>query len=519
MLSAEPDQRPLAVRLIDKGVVYPTIRVASRPGQLLMGVYDEEGAYVDDTALNRRAGEQGAPVPPDLFPVVTAADEAQAIYAGPLYFHFGHFLLESLARAWYASRYPEVPLAWAGQHDWQGIELRPWQREILDLLQITNPVRIVADPTRFDLLHVPDLGYRYDDRFHPEHAEFLGRYPGPAQVAGHRLWLSRSRVESEVRDLNAEPTERRLAEAGWTIAHPETLSVREQLDELSRAEVVAGEEGSAFHALVLLEDVASKRFHILRRHGPEHRNLHTIGDVRRVDQTFSTVGEQVVLSAQGRVVSKVSPSSSEILDLLEVPVPAARPGTTDWADQVLERALEGLGPQRLLDVGATSARLVVGSTAAVRVAVSERFDFDPRAFAGSGIDFYELGLDRYADLFHSERGPFDAIRINGSRLGQVLERFRVSTQLSDDDTVWILGCGNLAARAALAVPVLHPGYVARRLLVRRKFVFVVRRVPGEPTDAVGLAELSAAEVRRRARRIRPAGLRGLRRGGLPPEGR
>ena len=110
----------LSARLIKNTVVYPTIRVASHPGKLLMGVYDKDGNYVDDTALNRRSGEQGAPVPRDLFPVAADADAPEAIYAGTLYFHFGHFLLESLARAWYAHRYPDVPFVWAGQHTWQG---------------------------------------------------------------------------------------------------------------------------------------------------------------------------------------------------------------------------------------------------------------------------------------------------------------------------------------------------------------------------------------------------------------
>ena len=315
---------PLSVRLIKNSVVYPTIRVASHPGKLLMGVYDEDDNYVEDTALNRRSGEQGAPVPRDLFAVAADSDAPEAIYAGTLYFHFGHFLLESLARAWYAHRYPDVPFVWAGAHTWQGYELQPWQSEILDILMIKNPTRIIAEPARFDLLHVPDIGYRYDDRFHPEHAEFLGCYEGPAQVPGHRLWLSRSKIASDVRDLNSAPTERRLAEAGWTIAHPETLSIREQLDHLGRAEIVAGEEGSAFHILILLKDVASKKFHILRRHGHEHRNIHTIGDARRVDQSFYSLERQRLLRAQGRVVSKISPNASEILDILDVPVPTAR---------------------------------------------------------------------------------------------------------------------------------------------------------------------------------------------------
>jgi len=178
----------LSVRLIKNSVVYPTIRVASHPGKLLMGVYDEDDNYVDDSALNRRSGEQGAPVPRDLFPVAADSDAPEAIYAGTLYFHFGHFLLESLARAWYAHQYPDVPFVWAGAHTWQGVELKPWQSEILDILMIKNPTRIIADPARFELLHIPDIGYRYDDRFHPQAREFWatrrsGSWPPALAVA------------------------------------------------------------------------------------------------------------------------------------------------------------------------------------------------------------------------------------------------------------------------------------------------------------------------------------------------
>ena len=498
----------LSVRLIKNSVVYPTIRVASHPGKLLMGVYDEDDNYVEDTALNRRSGEQGAPVPRDLFPVAADSDAPEAIYAGTLYFHFGHFLLESLARAWYAHRYPDVPFVWAGAHTWQGFELQPWQSEILDILMIKNPTRIIADPARFDLLHVPDIGYRYDDRFHPEHAEFLGRYEGPAQVPGHRLWLSRSKIASDVRDLNSAPTERRLAEAGWTIAHPETLSIREQLDHLGRAEIVAGEEGSAFHILILLKDVASKKFHILRRHGHEHRNIHTIGDARRVDQSFYSLERQRLLRAQGRVVSKISPNSSEILDILDVPVPTARDAATASADDaILERVLANFEPQRFLDVGASSPQLVVGSTAPTRVAVSPRFDFDPRTYAASGIDFYELELQQYADLFHEGGGRFDVIRITGSEFEEVMASFRVSKRLAHEGTTWILGSGDLAARAALAIRMTHPGFTARRLFVQRTTVYVAQRVPGEPVDEAGVGTLSAAEVKRRIRWLPPATLR------------
>jgi len=501
----------LAVRLIKNSVVYPTIRVASHPGKLLMGVFDENAEYVEDTALNRRSGEQGAPVPPGLFPVVTDADAPEAIYAGPLYFHFGHFLLESLARAWYAASHPELPFVWAGAHTWQDIELLPWQSEILDILQIPNPTRIIADPARFEVLHIPDIGYRYDDRFHPEHAAFMGRYEGPPQIRHRRLWLSRSKTGGQVRDLNAEPIERRLAHAGWTIAHPEQLSVREQLDHLAQAEVVAGEEGSAFHALMLLKDVSAKKFHILRRYGREHQNLHTIGDARQVDQSFHSLEREWVLRSEGRVVSKLTPSSAEVLDVLGVPVAGAANAATAAADDAeLQQVLADFAPESFLDVGARTPGLVLASAAPTRVAVSRSFEFDPRSYADAGVDFFELGLTRYTNLYHGDREPFDVIRIAGSDFADLLAAFRVSRRVAHENTTWILGSGELAARAALAVRLTYPGFTARRLFANRRVVYVAQRAPGQPVNEAGVGELSAAEVRKRSWWITPLSRRRVR---------
>lgn len=499
-------ERPLTARVIERAVVYPTIRVASHPGQLLMGVYDEQHRYVEGTVLDRRSGERGAPVPPDLFPQVDDATDPAAIYLGPLYFHYGHFLLESLARLWYAARHPELPIVWAGSHTWQGYELRPFQREILDLLGLTNATRIIADPTRYETLHVPEVGYRYDDWFHPEHAAFLARYAGPAQVPGHRMWLSRRKVDNDARDLHSAPTEARLAHAGWTIAHPESLTVRQQLDLFGRAEVVAGEEGSAFHTLMLLRSVAGKKLQILRRFGPEHGNLRTIGEARGVDQTFHTPQQERVLKADGRVVSKLNPNSAEILDILGVPVPPAPVRVPSRTEEVLDEIVARYAPQRLLVVGASDPHLVLASTAATRVAVSPRFDVDIRSCADSGVQFYELGLEQYADVFHEDREPFDLIRLTGPDLPAVMGSFRVSQRLAGPGTIWLLGCGDLAARAGLAIRTLHPGFAVRRVFIDRRIAYVAWRLPDEPAGVGAIARLSGSELRTRLRLVPPVRL-------------
>ncbi|SDC66256.1 glycosyltransferase 61 family protein [Nocardioides lianchengensis] len=501
----------LGTRHVTNGVVYPTIRVASHPGKLLMGVYDGTGAYVEDTVLDRRSGEQGFPVPPGLFPDIADGEASEAIYAGPLYYHFGHFLLESLARAWYARGRPDLPLVWAGAHSWEDPKLRPWQHEILELLGLENPTRVLNGPTRYERLHVPDIGYRYDDRFHPEHAAFMAGYDGPPQDPGQRLWLSRSKLASDARDLFAGPTEQRLAAAGWTIVHPESLGVRDQLDHLARASVVAGEEGSAFHTLMLLKDVTGKRFHILRRHGEEHRNMHTVGDARGVDQTFHTLEHERVLRAEGRVVSKLNPSSSEILDLLQVSVPPARATRPSRADEAALQALERLGPNSLLDTGSASPTVVLGSSAAVRVTVNPHFDDDPRAHVASGVAFFELDLATYVEHFHDRPQRFDVVRLSGSSFEDLMRAFRATKRLGHPETTWMLGIGEVAARAALAIQSGHPHHVARRVLVGRTPLYIARRRPGKLWREASVAELSGSEVARQTRWLPLGRLRRLHR--------
>ena len=240
--------------------------------------------------------------------------------------------------------------------------------------------------------------------------------------------------------------------------------------------------------------------------------MHTIGDARQVDQSFYSLEREWVLRAEGRVVSKLTPNSSEILDILEVGVPApSDPATAPPDDAILERVLANFEPRSFLDVGARTPHLVVGSTAPTRVAVSQSFEFDPRSFAASGIAFYELGLTRYANLYHQDRGQFDVIRITGSEFERLMAAFRVSRRVAHNGTTWILGSGDLAARAALAIRMTYPGFTARRLFVQRRTVYVAQRVPGEPSNEAGVRKLSAEEVDKRIRWIRPASLRRMRR--------
>lgn len=472
-------------------VVNPTARVASDTKwfreRLFMGVYDESGELVPGSVLDRRAGERGAAVPPGLFPEPVDADVTEAIYAGPLYFHFGHFLLESLARAWYLVEHPDLPVVWAGAHSWETKSFEPWQLEILDILGITNQPRFVHQPTRFGKLHVPDIGYRYDDWIHPRHAAFLARYQGPHQERDYKLWLSRGALASGVHDRNAVATERRLAAAGWHIVQPERLTVREQLDRLARATLVAGEEGSAFHSLLLLKDVGQKRFVLFRRRGSEHPNLHTIGEARGVDQQFFTLGDEAVLSAKGRAVSKMSANASGVLDALAVPVARTDIPPPNAAElRALAQQRDFTGAASLLDVNQADGAVFRALDVVEKAAVCPCFSFDPREFAALPGTYYEMDLTGYLAGWGEGR-TYDLIRISGTPT-QLVKDFETSRPLGHAGTTWVLNAGDAAPRIVDALTTFHPGYEVRRQSAGQ--VIITARA-GFPGDAVALVATDA----------------------------
>jgi hypothetical protein len=241
--------------------------------------------------------------------------------------------------------------------------------------------------------------------------------------------------------------------------------------------------------------------------------MHTVGDALGLHQTFHTLEQELVISAEGREVSKISPGSSEVLDLLGVPVPPPAGAPPAAEDVLLARVLAALQPERLLVVGDRAPHLLAGAAAAERVAVSPRFDYDPRTYAAPGLDFYELDLKQYVDRFHRGRERFDAIRVTGEGYEEVMASFRASRRVSRQTTTWILGTGEVAARAALAVELTQPGLAVRRLFLGGRTVYLAVQLLDEPRNESGVAALSAQEVRRRLRWTRPTTLARLR----PPE--
>ena len=436
-----PSPDPLEVVSLTRATAYP-VHDSGEDRTVRLGVLREEGTLVESTIDDRHDGAHTYVAPdPAVFDAVQHAAR-EAIYAGAFHDVFGHFMLEGLQRLWWAAERPDLPIVWVADSGSTPPALTSWQRDMLEIVGIRNEVLIITAPTRFDLLHVPDAGYRYADWSHPQHIEFLAAYEGPPQEPGTKLWLSRD-GERGVGVINRHIIERKLLARGWTVVTFEEMRLREQLDALARAEVVAGEEGSTFHNLLLLRDVHAKRFHVFRRHGPEHLSFTTIGDARDVDQQIHSCSHDAVISVEGRAVVRLAPNPAQYLSHLGIRIPAPKPLPPGWTPghtiRRLNRLAEVLGAETLLQVGWRNRAALTEVAVASRDIVDEEFPFDVRSYRGLGAQFYEVRLDQFVTWFADGRA-YDLVMLDGEhRWREALEHVRlVFASAAHDRTVVVL---------------------------------------------------------------------------------
>lgn len=223
-----------------------------------------------------------APFAPDRVPDTQLGS---AVFAGYLYDHYGHFLLESLARLWAPQLDPPVPLVWiAGWTE----TFEPWMTDVLDLIGVQGERLIVTaggGPVEADEMAFPHPGFEFGSFMHPWLARRLASHPADAAPTDH-VWLSRSaRIPNSGLDEELE-LEAAMEASGWRILRPEHHTIGQQVELLAGAVHVSGLEGSAFHTLALLDGFRGAVDLFTRQH---HPNFEIVADACGLDQVRHTL--------------------------------------------------------------------------------------------------------------------------------------------------------------------------------------------------------------------------------------
>ena len=253
-------------------------------------LYDTAGRRVDGT-VHLRNGRAVRRTPERVeLPRITDRIREPVVYGGHLPKHFGHFLLESLVRTWVYPMLRPGPLPFV--HFREKFHLH--EEDLLDaaLRPYGAAPQAVLGPTLLQSVLVPEQGAEFD---HIVQDEMRAVYDGIRDTLAGRdlpasdtpLYLSRSRLGRDHRStLGERSLERRLAQEGIDVIHPQELPLAEQIAAVSAARTVVGLHGTALH-LTLFRDLERSRTLALgprrahrpqvtidRFRGAQHRHLH-----------------------------------------------------------------------------------------------------------------------------------------------------------------------------------------------------------------------------------------------------
>lgn len=444
---------PLAVEAYPDATVMPVTPYPQprRAQAFRYGVFDSRGRVVRQSLLFRSYGKIGFAA--ELEPS-RRSDPGSVVFAGRLAPHFGHFILESLSRLWYAKDQPELPIVWACPAANPDLELKRWQRELLEVLGVRNEVRLVARPTRFARVTVPQAGYRIKDFLSDRQAAFLRVYPRRPRDPDQKLWLTRAGAAFAHGSIHARRLDRELASHGWTIVEPERLRIREQLELLATAGRVAGEEGSAFHLLALLSDVTGLQVDILCRRPDrpvekQNANYQTIATAIGLQQRLHVVPDELVLAERWGRVSKIATTLAGHLETVGITRDASASSSPSGAAAQLAADIASVvSPGSYLDVGSDvtavpnrpSAELS-RPAAELRHVVRPAYATDPRLSQSAQQRLFEMPPEDYFAYCAEPYRAFDLISIDAPGAPGLLRRWFVASRgHAHAGTTWVLSC-------------------------------------------------------------------------------
>jgi hypothetical protein len=208
--------------------------------------------------------------------------EGRYLYAGPLWNHFGHVLVDCIHRLWALleapDRYEAIVFANVQNLRASGTPKIPsFVPPLLDLMGLpTTPIIFVNEPTEFETLDVPALGSIYKIGLSQAYQTYLERYQ---EVISEKTALFRGKTPTKIfygrghalRDgavIGSSYFEKSLKHAGFLSCVPEELSLRLQFAYLLQAEEVIFEEGSAIHLTEPLHKIKADVRMLPRRPDP-----------------------------------------------------------------------------------------------------------------------------------------------------------------------------------------------------------------------------------------------------------
>lgn len=272
----EQAMREEIVELENALIVPPEAGGKNAPAQK-SGVFDADRRFVEASILMRPTGFFNSEPP---FPAedTIAKLPGTHMYGGVLFGHFGHFLMDSLARVWASERLADridsilfTPKTNAGNI----ANMLKVQTPLFRALGVESRIQLVTEPTRVDRLFVPyqGIGIAGWDNGMPAFRDYMRRRGGKHVVpsGGEKIYVSRSALpKGRASILGEKRLEEHLKSCGYEIIYPEKLSKEEQIARYRAAKFIVSPDGSPLHLLAFVGHAEQSVAIIARRSANTH---------------------------------------------------------------------------------------------------------------------------------------------------------------------------------------------------------------------------------------------------------
>lgn len=214
------------------------------------GVVDKDGNYVALSAIERRVQYD--------YPFENAdyRDE-KVVYCGYLVHHWGHFLVEAVARLWYFLENDSTVDKYVFfLNENEEREIKGNYKEFLKLLKIWDKLEIINKPTIYREVLVPEMAFRCRTYYSPKFLDIFETIAGnvtidPSWKRLEKIYYSRSHLKKGNNfEFGFEALDDFFQRNGYTILYPEKVPLSQMIFYIRNAEVVATLSGSLPHNML-----------------------------------------------------------------------------------------------------------------------------------------------------------------------------------------------------------------------------------------------------------------------------
>ena len=241
---------------LDNAFVIPREKDLPNAPSQESGVLTAEGEFVSNCINYRVKGQF------NYAPELPNSSDLQELsgawmYAGPMFGHFGHFLMDSMTRFWawdeLKDKIDGILFVPKQNNDGQ-LRVLGIQTPLIEAMGITAEARVVEYPTRVEKLFVPTMGIGLGEWMmgSPAFQKHVLKYGG-GDIEPHgpeKIYISRFDLPKGRSSYVGEGrVQSYLEKAGYTTIHPQKLSKVEQVQRYKAATHVIAPDGSALHLL------------------------------------------------------------------------------------------------------------------------------------------------------------------------------------------------------------------------------------------------------------------------------